>query len=201
MANSKKLVNLCLLKYHYVYQTKNLINGKTYIGRHSTNDVRDGYMGSGKMLQRAFKKYGKNNFVITILSFFDTYEEAVEEEKFLVTREYCELIDNYNIVEGGSNPVMYGENNPSWKGGISKDPMYRKTGIPHNFSGENNPRHGYKYSEEEKLKMRDTQKCTSFYADGVFYKSIRNYVAEHGRSKCYIKRRLNSPDFPEWYTT
>lgn len=109
--NSKGMSNICKLKYHYVYQTENLINGKTYIGRHSTDKLDDGYIGSGKMLKRAIKKYGKENFICTPMCYFDTYEESVEEEKFLVTKEYCKDINNYNIVEGGSNPIMYGELN------------------------------------------------------------------------------------------
>lgn len=34
-------------KYYYVYQTVNLINGKTYIGVHGTNNMKDGYIGCG----------------------------------------------------------------------------------------------------------------------------------------------------------
>ena len=76
------------MKYYYTYQTKNLINGKTYIGIHTTKNLDDGYMGSGLNLRRAIKKYGLDNFVKTILSFFDTMEEMVEEEKFLVNEEW-----------------------------------------------------------------------------------------------------------------
>lgn len=198
MSNSKNFENLKKLKFHFTYQTKNLINGKTYIGRHSTNNIKDNYIGSGKMLRRAIKKYGLNNFVCMPLCFFDTYEECVEEEKWLVDTDYCSLNDNYNIVKGGENPVMYGELNPSWKGGISKDPMYRKKGVPYNFKGENNPRYGYKYSEQEKQDMILTQKCTSFYVDDIYYNSINEYSRTHKKSFDYIKRRLESNKFPNW---
>ena len=36
--------------YHFVYETTNLINGKKYIGKHSTDDLNDGYLGSGKAI-------------------------------------------------------------------------------------------------------------------------------------------------------
>ena len=38
---------------HYVYEITNNINGKIYVGVHSTKDVNDGYMGSGKHLKQA----------------------------------------------------------------------------------------------------------------------------------------------------
>ena len=40
-------------KYHFVYITTNTINNKKYIGVHNTNDINDGYIGSGKLLQKA----------------------------------------------------------------------------------------------------------------------------------------------------
>lgn len=48
--------------YHIVYETTNLINGKIYRGVHSTNNINDGYLGSGIKFGRALKKYGKSNF-------------------------------------------------------------------------------------------------------------------------------------------
>lgn len=200
MANSKNFDNLKCKKFHYTYQTKCLINNKTYLGRHSTNDLNDGYIGSGKLLKRAIAKYGKDNFKCIILDFFNTYKELVEEESFLVTKEWCLLKSNYNLVEGAENPRMYGKDNPSWKGGISKEPNYRKTGKKHCFKKENNPRWGYKYSEEEKIKMIHSQPNNIvFIGDNIEYNSIKECSRILGRSRDWIIRRLNSSDFPKWY--
>ena len=48
---------------HYIYKTTNLITKKYYIGKHSSKNIEtDTYLGSGKLLNRAIKKYGRHNF-------------------------------------------------------------------------------------------------------------------------------------------
>ena len=90
------------MQVHYVYQIENLIDNKIYIGKHSTSDVDDGYMGSGKLLLRSIKKHGIDNFKKTILCFFDTEEEAFLYERNLVTEEFVNRDDTYNLTCGGS---------------------------------------------------------------------------------------------------
>lgn len=88
-------------KFHIVYQVTNLINGKIYIGCHSTDNVNDDYYGSGTNISRAIKKYGKNSFKKEILHIFETPEEMLLKEKEMVTAEFIKREDVYNIVEGG----------------------------------------------------------------------------------------------------
>ena len=44
--------------YHLIYCIANKMNGKIYIGKHTTKDPYDKYMGSGKLIIQAIKKYG-----------------------------------------------------------------------------------------------------------------------------------------------
>lgn len=56
-----------------VYLTTNMINGKQYIGLDKKNNP--SYLGSGLMLKRAIKKYGRANFVKEILQECSSMQE------------------------------------------------------------------------------------------------------------------------------
>lgn len=88
-------------KYNFVYKTTNLVNGKIYIGVHSTTNLNDRYLGSGNRLALAFEKYGMENFSRDILEFFDTREECYKREAELVNTDFILRSDTYNITEGG----------------------------------------------------------------------------------------------------
>ena len=91
---------------HYVYIITNLKNGKQYIGDHSTNDLNDGYLGSGSYLQKAKLKYGKENFKKEILEFFETKQDAFNaQEKYI--NEYNTLTPyGYNLHHLGGYNIM-----------------------------------------------------------------------------------------------
>lgn len=84
-------------RHNIIYQTTNTINGKTYIGRHSTDNLDDGYLGSGTILKRAIQKWGKDSFVRIVLFDFPTPEEMIAKEIELLTEEFIDSDDNYNI--------------------------------------------------------------------------------------------------------
>ena len=87
--------------YHYFYKITNNINGKYYYGIHSTENLNDGYMGSGSALKRAFKKEGKNNFSKEIIKFFDNRQDLEEYEKKIVNENLIYSEKCYNIATGG----------------------------------------------------------------------------------------------------
>jgi NUMOD3 motif len=87
--------------FYTIYKITNKVNGKEYTGKHQTNELNDGYMGSGKNIRRAINKHGIENFTKEILHIFDSEEEMNTKEAELVTEEYCTRKDTYNICSGG----------------------------------------------------------------------------------------------------
>jgi hypothetical protein len=83
---------------HYlIYKITNLVNGKIYIGKHKTNNIDDGYMGSGKLIKRVIEKYGLETLEKEILFEAESEEEMTDKE-----RELVEIgSHSYNLKEGG----------------------------------------------------------------------------------------------------
>lgn len=94
---------------HYIYKITNTINNKVYVGIHSTNNINDGYMGSGVALKSAFKKYGLSNFTKEVIQTANTREEVSNLETQIVTEEFCKLTTNYNLKTGGDECCAHHE--------------------------------------------------------------------------------------------
>jgi hypothetical protein len=81
-----------------IYQTTNTLNGKTYVGKHQTDEPYDTYMGSGIAIYRAISKYGRENFTKRVLYTFEFEWQMNLAERILVVPDY-EL--SYNLGPGG----------------------------------------------------------------------------------------------------
>ena len=90
--------------YGFVYLTTNKINGRRYIGQryYDTKGKWKLYLGSGKILKDAIKKYGRDNFTVEILENCKTKEILNEKEKYWI-KKYNAIFDDsfYNIALGG----------------------------------------------------------------------------------------------------
>jgi hypothetical protein len=88
-------------KYHYIYKTTCLVTCRYYIGMHSTDNLEDGYQGSGKRLWYSINKYGLENHQTEILEFLPSREELKAREKELVNEELLEDKMCMNLAIGG----------------------------------------------------------------------------------------------------
>ena len=85
---------------HYVYVIVNKINLKLYFGSHSWEGtgVDKNYYGSGTAIKRAVRKYGKDNFIVYPIKFYDSVEECRKaEEELLKKYDIANNIYCYNL--------------------------------------------------------------------------------------------------------
>ena len=98
--------------YGFIYEWTNMLNGKKYIGSHA-GTIDDGYIGSGKVFQRAIKKHGIENFTRAIIEYVE-----VEDRQYLLHREKFHMDevnayysdDYYNVAKD----VIGGDTKAGW---------------------------------------------------------------------------------------
>lgn len=93
----------------YIYLTENLLNNKKYIGM-STRSINDSknYLGSGILLSKAIKKYGRINFSKTILEEVNSLEELSDSEiKWIKHYNAVKSNEFYNVDHGGFGGIFW----------------------------------------------------------------------------------------------
>ena len=92
-------------KHYIIYETKNLKNNMIYVGMHETNDIEDGYLGSGKRLKQSIKYHGKEFFERKILFELESRDEMIAKEIELVNEDFVNRKDTYNLKKGGEGGI------------------------------------------------------------------------------------------------
>lgn len=137
-------------KYKFIYKITNVLNGKIYVGKRTTDIIEDGYLGSGIKINNSIKKYGREYFKREILEFCETKEELNEREIFWI-KELNSRDKNigYNIAKGGDGGP-YTLDGKAWNSGKKMSPEYCE---------KNRRGHiGKKASKETRAKMSESQK-------------------------------------------
>ena len=138
---------------YYVYKTTNIVNNKIYVGVHKSDNIQsDEYIGSGKYLNSAVIKYGKDKFKRQILYQFESKEKAYLMQSQIVDKQFVKRKDTYNIKLGGEGggDHLRGTVTVKDKSGNTfqvdrDDPRYlsgQLTGITKGCRGENWARYG-----------------------------------------------------------
>lgn len=151
-----------------IYKTTNLINNKIYIGKDKYNNPK--YFGSGLLIKRAIKKYGKNNFIKEIIEYCDDLLELNNKEIYWI--KFYKNSNNilYNITNGGDGGDTL-SNHPDLD--IIKKKMGRK--------GRTSNRKGIIMSDEQKEKISISLKET------FSNKNIK--LSDEHKKKISIKRK------------
>lgn len=105
--------------YNILYKTIFLIDGRVYIGVHSSSRITDSYIGCGvdrEYSSELFTNYSKNSFVGLVkrygvqsfkrenLLYFNSVDEALLCEKYIVNREWVRNSNTLNLKTGGYRP-------------------------------------------------------------------------------------------------
>lgn len=218
------------MKYFVVYKTTNKVNGKFYIGSHQTYRLEDGYLGSGKVLKMAIRKYGRDQFERQIICLCSDYKVMRTVEAHFV--KY--YIDNfkkqcYNRSYSGTGAVL-GEGNGFWGKQHSeetKELLRQKLKERGGMAGANNPFYGKRHPPEVLEKIKATRAKSGEYLSvinafvtksklwwctpmGCFY-SDRYAAKICGIGRSAVRNRCQNPDklvkpnyqIPEeyWYRT
>ena len=209
--------------FYTIYKITNKINGKFYIGMHKTNNLEDGYMGSGKLIKRAIEKHGVDNFKKEILHIFNDEDKMIAKEKELVVLSE----QSYNLCDGGkggfgyinhSGKNLYGMNGktpntqdnlkrgrqtqernkieiPGYADNIRKKISESQKGKPGTFLGKK-----HSIDTIDKLKNhkrqdgeKNSQYGTCWITDGQKNKKIRKEELEEYVKLGYYKGRKNMP--------
>ena len=141
--------------YGYIYEIKNLVNNKRYIGQTTNSNgcrwngtfdyVKNQY---NQYLYNSVKKYGEINFETKIIDTAKNQEELNKKEDYWI--KFFNTMNNkfgYNFREGGSN----GKLSEDHKRKISESLKGRN-------SGKNNPFYGKHHSEETRKKLSESHK-------------------------------------------
>ena len=194
-------------KYHFLYKTTNLLSGRYYIGMHSTDDLDDGYLGSGNRLRKAINKHGKENFIREILEFCESRIELSLRESEVVNLDEIAKEDCMNLVVGG-NGFMLDEHhyNCSKLGGLAHANRMKKDGVyankvkktaSDNFKKAHkegkikyNTFTGKKHSEETKKKMSESLKKVSSGKNNSQYGTC--WITKNGENKKINKKELDA---------
>lgn len=165
--------------HYFIYKTTCLVNNKIYIGCHATNNLNDGYLGSGKLLFAAIKKYGKENFAREILETFSNPKDMFDREKILVNEDLISSGVSYNLVVGGSGGFKV-QDIDDWKSKLKAS------------RGDRGPFKGSLHSDESKQKISEAGKGRPAWNKGLPGTWIGKTHSEESKRKISISKKGQS---------
>jgi group I intron endonuclease len=170
-----------------VYETINKINGKRYIGKDKYNDPT--YIGSGRILSKAIKKYGKENFIKLILEHCTSEEDLNQKEKYWIAITDAQTSPLYYNIGPGGNGGDNISNNPNKNSFIEKMLVINRkprTNTKHSeFTKENQSKAAVgRYTLDWfKNKYGDVLGSEKYFERNAFLKSRTSNVVDNNREQ------------------
>jgi hypothetical protein len=143
--------------HHFTYKTTH-ISGKYYVGRHSTKNIDDGYLGSGRWVTSIKDKTNLNR---EIIEFYNDIEELIENETSL-------------IEENISNPLCMNWNDR----GVGWSSKFNPSKLnPQRFSGDKNP------MKKEHIRKKVSESIKRGYENGRVHPLLGKNHTEESNEK------------------
>lgn len=178
-----------------IYKTTNLVNNKIYIGQDKNNNPN--YFGSGDLIKRSLKKYGKKKFVKEILCECDTIEELNEKERFYIN-EYNSTNKGigYNITIGGMDGCMLNrKHSEKTKLKMSNSSLGKKKSESH-CKNIGLSKKGRKMSDEERKRRSDNCPLKGRKKGHLSIKTIQK-ISDSKKGKHSSKETRNKMSFSQ----
>lgn len=187
--------------FGYIYKVTNVKNSKYYIGKKS-GKFDPNYYGSGKLINKAITKYGKENFQLEILEECNNESALNEKEIHYIS----ELKPDYNIAAGGTggNTLLYASeeyknkvyekrSNSLKEKYSSVTPEKRKEwskSISESKKGKDNGRKGYKHDLKSIEKIKEKNKISASKRDKSWYENHSKAMAERKGQPAHNRKAI-----------
>lgn len=183
--------------YGYIYETTNLVNGKKYIGKLTSSKFVSSYYGSGKILNYAINKYGKENFKIRVIEEINGNKDTLNDrERYWIS--YFNAVESenyYNIKPGGD-----GGRGSGWH--HSEETKRKFSEMQRDGKSWMN---GKKHSEETKRKMSLARTNNTYWTGHHHTEESKRKMSEAKKKnlppQCLAWKTENNPSYNKhWYT-
>lgn len=103
-------------RFNYIYRVLCVVTGEYYIGMHSTDNLEDGYLGSGKALRQSYTTHGIFKHEFEALEFLPNKETLSRREAELVNQAVLNDPFCLNLKEGGYGGFDHLNVPNNWRG-------------------------------------------------------------------------------------
>lgn len=187
-----------------IYVVTNLVNGKKYVGR--TRCDNDNYYGSGDLVKKAIRKYGKENFSKVYVDSTLGSNEANKLEVEWILKEDSLIPNGYNLLLHG-----YGGNMSESQKKIIKQGVKAQWDDPNSIFNSKEYRKRLSdaaqnriWSDETKEKIRQSKlgsnnpNAKRYQVDDTIFETQKQCAETYNISGTAVRKRCKSKNFPNW---
>lgn len=180
------------MKHYLIYKITCSINNKIYIGKHKTDDIDDGYMGSGVLLRHEQDLFGLDKFKKEILFECSSEEEMNKKEAEIVNEDFIARDDVYNVMFGGDGGWNAINNNKQLKTTFAKKGGFATNKVVKSWPKEVQIAYWKKISAKVQLIRKSWTKEQRDYVLKKISDSLKVFYTSGGKNPMFGKKHSQS---------